>query len=283
MDVATAVRSYLSARHASRELAPATFQSVRSVLARFARGLEDFPVCLVGPAEVEAWLAGQSVAASTLARNLSIVRTFFGWCAQRELVVRDPTVGLRGPRCGRPAPRRLSATEVARVLEHAPDARARLIVLLMVQEGLRRGEVARLDASDVDLMARVARITGKGGKVRWVPISEQTAGELRALGPGPVVCSYRDPGCGLGADTVGAIVSRVMRDAGVKRAAYDGRSAHALRHTFASDVLDRHADLRDLQELLGHDSLRTTAVYTRRAAALSRLRDAAGGRVYGSR
>jgi integrase/recombinase XerC len=239
---------------------------------------------------VEKWLLTRSdrLAPRSVRVELSMVRTFCRWCVEHDLMRRDPTRGIESPRIARLQPRVMGHGSVNEVLLHADD-RGRVIVLLAVQEGLRCAEIAHLTTDMVDHDARLAFVRGKGGHERYVPISDETRKAIdRYLtacpaSPGtPLVRSYIHPARGLTPQTVSKLVSQLMREAGVKAQPRDGRSAHALRHTCASDMLDNGADLRDVQEMLGHQHLATTGIYLRRQVALTRLRDAASGRDYGS-
>jgi integrase len=163
-------------------------------------------------------------------------------------------------------------------------------VLLMAQMGLRVGEVAAIRVGDVDRARRVLAVRGKGGRgevTRSVPIT----GEVwDALGDyveeagqqysGHLIVSWNaaTPGVGVSSRWLGRMTRQWFSQAGVKVYAYDGMSAHALRHTCAQDVADSGADIRHVQELLGHASLRTTQEYLR--ISPPGLRDAIEGRRY---
>lgn len=264
-----------------------TAQGNQSTLRRFADSVGDVPLEKVDRDHVERWMLGLDCAPGTARRQLSTVRCFLQWCVEHRLLKRDPTYGIRSPRQPRKQPRALDGDQVTEVLAHADD-RARVVILLMVQEGLRVGGVASLTTDSVDVDARVVFVTEKGGHQRFVPLSDQTYKAIDAYltahpaGPGrPLIRSYQHPARGVSARHLSQVVSDLMRDAGVKRAARDGKSAHALRHTCANDMLDNGAEIRDVQEMLGHVHLSTTTIYLRRQVALNRLRDAAAGRNYG--
>ncbi len=156
--------------------------------------------------------------------------------------------------------------------------------LLEVQEGLRAGEVSRLQIGDIDFIGRTARVVGKGGHERLLPISEETWAAVSAYldehpaTSGPLLRSYRQPWRPLAPDTISGMVSEWMRVAGIKRRARDGISGHALRHTMATDALRNGAHLRDVQHALGHAHLATTEAYL--PLVVNDLRAAMGGRRY---
>jgi integrase/recombinase XerD len=248
----------------------------------------DLEVRRLTPEHVERWRLGLAAKApGTVRREFSSVRTFCRWAVAHELLRKDPTVGIAAPKMPRAQPRALEPVDVAKLLL-ALDARCRVAALLMVQEGLRVGGVASLTTDRVDLDHRLVLVREKGGHERYVPLSDETTAAIAAYleespaGPGsPLIRDERRPWRPISANWLGRLISRAMRDAGVKVRSRDGRSAHALRHTCANDMLDHGADLRDVQEMLGHANLSTTAnVYARRMVAANRLREAAAGRHY---
>ena len=190
---------------------------------------------------------------------LSTLKTFCGWAVDTGLLQQDPTVRLARVRDPRGEPRNLSGGRVARLAMVLPDERARLIVLLMHQLGLRCVEVARLTVADWDPYAAELRVVGKGGHVRYGQVLDDLAAmlERRCAGrAGPII--------GVSAGRISLLVSTWMDQAGIKGGRYDGISAHALRHTAASDLLDGCDNVRLVQEFLGHASLATTERYLRR-------------------
>lgn len=156
----------------------------------------------------------------------------------------------------------------------------------MLQEGLRRKEVAGLSLGDFDFSERIMVVRGKGNHERVLPISSETWRALccylseRPATAGPLIRNYHDGRSALAAVSVGRLVSEWMSDAGIKEKAYDGRSAHALRHTAASDMLRSGAHLRDAQQALGHQSITATQRYM--PWLVGDLRTAMAGRNYGS-
>lgn len=219
------------------------------------------------------------------------------WCFCRWLVVEgvlsaDPTVGLARVRQPISVPRALRRSDVYRVLAICPDERARAMVWLMVGCGLRRVEVARLELHDYDDSVATMLVVGKGGHERVLPLPSQVTAALaeyivgRGYRAGALFlpakgCSRWSTDGHLSPAQVGKIVGKAMTAAGVHRQPYDGRTAHALRHTAASDVLDRCGNVRTVQQMLGHRSLQATQRYLRRAS-LGQLREAMEGRAYDS-
>ena len=209
----------------------------------------------------------EHLAQSTRRNRLTVVRTFCGWLVEEGAVKSNPCRQIRALREPRRIPRALDHEQVALILEACPDTRARLAVVLMVQEGLRRGEVARLQVGDFDLTHNLLLVNGKGGHQRVLHVTEQVRKELRdhlsVQGDvaGPLLRSYQHPTRGLHPDTVSAIVRRAMQDSGVKTAPRDGVSPHALRHSCLTDMLRNGAHVRDVQTTAGHAALSTTERY----------------------
>lgn len=277
---------YVRIRRDAREWAPTTSRDNRYILERFVRLYPNLDVDRVRRKHIEKWLATRDISPNSLARELSVIRTFFRWSLDRGWITNDPTRGVKGPPRPEDPPRNLNRVEIGSLLRAVPDNRGRLICLLMVQEGLRRAEVAGLLVENIDRSARLLRVKGKGGRERELPYSDETESAIRAYVAeyptrlGPLIRSYTHPREALTPTAVGMLVSKWMRDAGVKVHAYDGRSGHALRHSAASDMLDNGADPRDVQEFLGHQDLSTTDRYLRRQRAATKLRKAASGRRY---
>ena len=183
---------------------------------------------------------------------------FCGWAVEQGFLPVDPTVRLAKVRDERGKPRHLSAAKLARLELVLPDDRARLIVALMRQLGLRCVEVARLRVSDWDRSDLELRVIGKGGHVRDAQVLEDLAVMLERW------CAGRTgPLIGITAERISLLVSGWMDQAGIKTGRYDGISAHALRHTAASNLLDGCGNVRIVQEFLGHASLATTERYLR--------------------
>lgn len=173
-----------------------------------------------------------------------------------------------GPQARRAVPRQLSSGEIARLLDACEDARDTLCLVLMLQLGLRCCEVANLAWEDVDENRRTVLVHGKGGHERLLPLVDEAVRVLdayqyatRVVRSGHVVRSLQVDGRGVQPQTVSRLMSRLFARAGVRHVPRDGKSAHACRHTAAGDLLRAGAQLRDVQQILGHQSLATTQVY----------------------
>jgi site-specific recombinase XerD len=276
---------YVGRQHLRGEIASSTARNRLFVLLRFARAVRLERGELAG---VDGWVDGLGRMAPRSRRaDLSHVRGFTAWLVAQGHTTTDPVAVVPRVRIPRSVPRALPADQVVAVVAACPDARARLIVELMLWCGLRRAEVPALRVDDIDPVGATLRVRGKGGHERLLPLPEAVrvaldayAGEYPPPGPRcPLIRSYQHPASGLTATRVGMIVAEVMAAAGVHLAPRDGRTCHALRHTAATDTLRAGATLADVQALLGHSSIATTAIYLRAdTAALAR---AMGRRRYG--
>jgi integrase/recombinase XerC len=208
---------------------------------------------------------------SSVARKLAALKHFFRYCARTGTRKDDPAATLTGPKRERYLPPHLSVDEMFRVLDAMNDAtptarRDRAILELLYSSGLRVSELTALDWHDLDTRAEVVRVLGKGRKERIVPVG---ATALRALDDyrrrWPVTARHDDAavflnarGSRLTSRSVARIVARWTEAAGTRMRA----SPHAFRHSFATHLLNGGADLRAIQELLGHTRLSTTQRYT---------------------
>ena len=276
--------AYLRERVAIRSIAPTTLSGTRYTLASYVACVPADPRT-IRPRHVTRWMAGLDVAPSTMRNRLSTVRTFSRWMVLHDHTSHDPTLGVRSPTEPSRLPRALACEDVGRLLHHCPDARARLIVCLMVELGLRRAEVTSVEVGDLDRRAGLLLVRGKGSRERWLPLTTTARSALdgylaeHPATTGPLVRSYVDPHLPITPAHAGRLVVAWMRSAGVKVTARDGVSAHALRRTCASDVLDGGADIRQVQTILGHANLRSLDRYLRRPDAVA-LRAVMEGRRY---
>ena len=230
-------------------------------------------------------------ASSSSARKLAAVRTFARYLRREGLLEADPGTLVSAPRIERRIPAHMAVDEVAALLA-APDPatplglRDRAILELFYASGLRLSELVGLDLEHVNLSGRMVRVLGKGGKERIVPFNTAAATAIREYLPArrglvsrgaasssgepqradPLFVNHR--GGRLSSRSVARMVERCVTKVGAQR----GISPHALRHSFATHLLERGADLRAIQELLGHARITTTQRYTHvNAAQLTEL------------
>jgi len=235
---------------------------------------------------LRAWLADASArgaAAATLARHAAAARTFCAWARREGYLDVDPATRLRAPRKDRHLPPVLQQGQVQRLLalpEREPGPltdRDRAALELLYATGVRVGELVGLDVDSVDTDRRTLRVLGKGNKERVVPYGAPAAHALDdwlRRGRPALVSDSSGPALFLGARggrwnqrQARETVDAALRELGDTSA----RGPHALRHTAATHLLDGGADLRSVQELLGHASLATTQLYTH--VSVQRLRD----------
>lgn len=278
---------YLRGRVARGEITRQTALDFAYPLAALARLFGARPLSRFGPAAIDRWL--ESIghqAPATRRHRLSVVRGFCRWLVATRRIPRDPTAHVPVVPQPRRVPITLTAAEVGRVIGTMPSPRARAIAWLMVGCGCRCIEVARLDVADYDPDDRTISLVGKADHERVVPVPQEVAGAIDAyldeagrIG-GPLIRSELDGRSRLSSRTISGYMRKWMSAARVKLAPLDGRSAHCLRRTAGSDVMDRANDIRIVQAMLGHSRVETTAKYYLRPVPLDRLREAMEGRAY---
>jgi integrase/recombinase XerC len=283
-----------------RRFSPRTVLAYRTDLDRFAdfwerefahESASKTPLSKLDTLAVRSYLAHLhrgKLANRSLARHLSTLRSFFRWACREGHLEKSPARGLPAPRVPKTLPRAMTLPDTERLLDADEDAgrvpeRERALFELLYATGLRVSEAAGLDLEDVDFSARLVRVTGKGSRERIVPFGETAGDALKAYLPSRAALRHRasedeDPEAGeplfvnarggrLTPRSMARLLKRRLRAAGLP----EEISPHALRHTFATHLLQAGADLRAIQELLGHASLSTTQKYTHLDAA--RLRE----------
>ena len=280
-------RHLRSERGRSEHTTRAYLGDVRHLLgwARESAGVDR--VADLGLSDLRAWLADLSragAARTTVARRAAAARTFLRWAARTGRIPADPSLRLTAPRRHRTLPGVLRADEAAELLDVAAVAaddddplhvRDRAVLELLYASGIRVGELVSLDVDDVDLHDGLVRVLGKGAKERSVPFGVPARealeawlarrGELVGPGSGPALFLGRR-GRRVDPRQVRELVHELLRH--VPDAPDLG--PHGLRHSAATHLLEGGADLRMVQELLGHASLATTQIYTH--VSVDRLR-----------
>ncbi len=265
--------AFLDWLRVSRRASPHTLRAYRGELARLRSFLgESRPWREVGLDDLRAFLAERSlrVGPRSLGRTVAALRSFFAYLRREGLRPDDPASLLAAPRFPRTLPRYLPEREVARLLDErapVPDARSardRALLELLYGSGLRASEAVSLDWADLSLGERLAHVRqGKGARDRVVPLTRASCEALSRLAAltgeadraGPVFRNTR--GGRLAARSVGRLLERALARVGLPPL-----NPHALRHSCATHLLDAGADLRSIQELLGHARLATTQRYT---------------------
>ena len=230
-----------------------------------------------------AWLHEQGYARSTVARRLAAVRSFGKFLCRQGVLKENPAKGLRGPRQEKRLPHFLTLEDVKKLLEAPSDAhwagrRDRAILETLYSAGLRVSELVGLDLQDADLADGVMTVRGKGKKERLALLGPEAVkaiqnwlvdrGQLlEVVQKDSTAVFLNKNGTRLTVRSIGRLLAKHLQSAGL-----DPRtSPHTLRHSFATHLLDAGADIRGVQELLGHKSLATTQVYTH--VSTRRLKD----------
>ena len=278
---------YLRELSATRGASEHTLRAYRGDLEFFARFLEDRGLTQpsqVTPRELRSYLAeldGRDLARATIQRKLSAARSLFKYLLRNGLIDAHPAAGLRQRRGERRLPGCLELAEIEALLA-VPDTskpsgrRDRAILELMYSAGTRAAETVGLDRTDLDLARGVARVRGKGRKERLAVLGSFAVKALEAYLGDPVrpqstmraanAVFLNQRGGRLTTRSLGRLVLNCVLAADIKRHA----TPHTLRHSFATHLLDRGADLRAVQGLLGHAHLVTTQIYTH--VSIERLR-----------
>jgi integrase/recombinase XerD len=260
-------------------LARLTLESYRRDLSQLFIWLEGQATApdQAGTHQIQAFLAHRSldekVAARSLARQLTSIKRYHRWLLREGRRDDDPTLTVDSPRLPKPLPKSLGEADVEALLA-APDAdtprglRDRAMLETLYAAGLRVSELVGLPIAAVSLSDGVVRILGKGSKERLVPLGEEAqdwikryAEEARPLllkGRGSVALFVTERGGAMSRQMFWYLIKRHASQAGISKAL----SPHTLRHAFATHLLNHGADLRTVQELLGHADISTTQIYT---------------------
>jgi len=210
--------------------------------------------------------------ASTINKKLSALRSFYRFSLRRKLVEKDPAHGIVGPKKSKPLPQFLRESEMDQLLdrlewdESYKDVRARTILLLFYEAGLRRSELTGLNDVDVDFGSRQLKVTGKRNKQRVIPFGQELTDALRQyLEARREQFGLRENGAlflsDKGERMTGSQVYLIVRKYLTLVTSLKKRSPHVLRHTFATAMLNNGAGLESIKKLLGHESVDTTEIY----------------------
>ena len=210
--------------------------------------------------------------ATSINRRLSAVRSFYRFALKRRLVDHDPAHRLVGPKKQKPLPVFLQEQQMDLLLDKRfwtdsyDDTLARTLFIILYETGMRSAEVLGLDVDSVDRMNRVFKVTGKRNKQRLIPYGEELEGVLedylKAREALPIVNTEALLLCKKGTRLTKQQLYHIVRSNLAKVTTQKKRSPHVLRHTFATVMLNNEAGLQSVQRLLGHESLKTTEVYS---------------------
>jgi len=282
MELATAISSFLTHVKVEKGLSANTYSAYKRDLAKFEGFAKKRKLALekVSRDDLVDFLAGlyrQKLESKTVARHLVSLRNFFRYAQIQELIAEDPALNLESPKIRKTLPGYLRLEEVERLLQQ-PDAntpqglRDRAMLEVLYSTGLRVSELTGLKVSDLDAKVGCVRCIGKGDKERVVPVGRKALGivekYLRDARPeilrgaktatmSPFLFVNRR-GAKISRVGVWKILSNYGKQAGLRTAL----TPHMLRHSFATHLLERGADLRSVQLMLGHADISTTQIYT---------------------
>ncbi len=281
------IKRFLRYLDVERDVSPHTLKGYREDLESLAVYLSDDsgkPPAPggIGPLDLRQYISDlheAGYARTSISRRLASLRSFFRFAQREGIVDSNPAKPLRNPRKQRQLPHFMTSDEVERLLL-APDSHQRMgardlaILETMYSTGVRVSELVGLNLADVELEEGVARVRGKGKRERYAPLGSCAVGAIRGwlehrqeeeLGRDDAIFVNR-LGSRLSTRSVGRMLEKYLAKAGLDRRT----TPHTLRHSFATHLLDRGADIRSVQELLGHRSLVTTQVYTHLTTATLR-------------
>lgn len=276
-ELAQDVERWLADLEATRRASPHTLEAYRRDLSALGRLLAQDGITRTSQVDAAAirhciaTLHRRGLGGRSLQRALSAYRSFFNHCIEHHGLAANPALGIQAPRTARRLPATLDVDRTARLLEAPPrcweDLRDRAIMELFYSSGLRLAELCALDCNDLDLGAGLVSVTGKGSRMRAVPVGRLAMQALHEwlgvrsegarLLPGPALFITRR-GSRIGVRTVQQRLAKHAR----QRLSGQHVHPHMLRHSFATHLLESSGDLRSVQEMLGHANLATTQIYT---------------------
>ncbi len=281
LDTIDIVRTYLSSLESERNLSPNTIAAYENDLHAFVRYLlrenkPDFKSVDTGM--LRGFLAecyDEGLTKKTIARRVATLRSFFKYLKKKNRITTNPTLLLHTPKVPKRLPQVLDETETSRMMQEAEqdgavDPLASAMLEVLYGTGIRVGELVRLNEGDYRKAEGVLRVTGKGNKERIVPIGKAACAAIDRYRS-----TYRRPTkhesplfvSATGKRIYPEAVYRIVKKYIARVSEIQQKSPHVLRHSFATHLLNRGADLRAVKELLGHESLSTTQVYTHVSAA----------------
>lgn len=272
----TNVASFLNFLTAEKNASPHTVKNYRIDLREFSLFLKEKDSREVTYLDIRSFLAylkGHQYSRSSISRKLACLRSFFKYLARENLLETNPAAGIQTPKREKRLPQFLNPEEMVRLLE-APvkntweEKRDKAILETLYSSGLRVSELVGLNQEDVDVFGGLVRVKGKGKKERIVPLGQMALKALQTYVEHKPARDHRNAlkaplylnrsGGRLSDRSIRRMILKYTRRIALNKEV----SPHTLRHSFATHMLDRGADLRSVQELLGHENLSTTQIYT---------------------
>lgn len=223
------------------------------------------PIKEITTSDIRSYLAGyEHLKPASISTKLSILKSFFGWLTEEEIVPRDPTRKIKAPKKEKRMPKALTIEELEMMREHCETLRERAILEVLYATGCRLSEIQQLDINDIDKRSMSARVIGKGDKEREVYLSFKAMYHLKKYlkeredNCPALFATERKPYRRLSKRGIQRGVGEIAKKANIQK----NCSPHTLRHTFATLTLNNGADITAIQALLGHTSPVTTQIYS---------------------
>jgi integrase/recombinase XerC len=279
MKIINCSRDFIQYVKIEKHFSPYTVKSYRNDLEQFADYLEsEFEIITVEDVDFKAIrgflgsLLRGGFKKSSAERKLAAIKSFFAYLTKRGIVKNNPAVLVKSPRKEKRVPSFLTQTDAARLMdlpqgEKPTDVRNKLILELLYGTGIRAGELCQLDTTAINRSRKTVTVMGKGRKERILPFGEMVtvAMDKYLKARGEILKGKKENALFLnksGGRLSTRSLQRIVKSFIKKVAQLSKSSPHTLRHSFATHLLERGADIRSVQELLGHASLSTTQVYT---------------------
>jgi integrase/recombinase XerC len=275
------ITDFLRYLKSEKQLSPHTQQSYLQDLQKLQLFCKEARITTITQIDTQhirqlvAYFHRQGLSGRSLQRVLSGIRTFFNYLQKTGKIKTDPSAGIRAPKSPKPLPKTLDADQVGQLLEIKGDTwivtRDRAILELFYSSGLRLSELTNLDMSDIDIRNGSVRVTGKGNKMRELPVgrfarqaiqqwlgvrSNELTQEMDKKDINALFISKQ------GRRINPRTVQQRLQFYSIQQGLHNPVNPHMLRHSFASHILESSSDLRAVQELLGHANISTTQVYT---------------------
>ncbi|MBD1379236.1 site-specific tyrosine recombinase/integron integrase [Metabacillus arenae] len=261
-DIQEKINIFLSARKIEG-LSNVTISGYKTELSMFAKYMNK-AVVQVTTAEIRRYLAhNKDWMISTVDRKLSVLKSFFGWLVQEELLLRDPTLKIKAPKKPKRMPKGLSIEELEIVRESCETLRERALMEVLYSTACRLSEIENMKITDINIQEMSARVVGKGDKERVVYLSYKAIYHLRRyIKSRNDECDYlfvttRKPNRKMTDRTIERIIDKINKRANISKKL----TPHTFRHSFVTLAMENGADLADVQHLLGHEDPRTTLIY----------------------